>query len=362
MKKNRKLFVICILSLILIQLCGCTKFLEKTQKQAEQVETQLNKETNEKSEEIKKQEEQNHIKTDSSKIQDITKYPYIVKGNGEIDVEIYSSPNYAKERWIVEIINRFNERKNLVDGKVISVSLKSIPSEIIFEDIVSGKNIPDAITPENQFLPEMLQVKGVEYYQESNVLLKNALGIVIDETTYNLLSKNQKDIELFDVQQAMLNNEIKLGILDEYINSLNFIVSMLYSFDSENVISDIAIEQFEKFEAKLINIPEIFDNLDSRSLDGLILDYNSYVNKPQLGEYFFIPFGVVNNNPLYCNENISEQEKRVIKLFGYYATSIEAKKLAKQYGFIINNNYISEIPYINGETLLEIRKILENKI
>lgn len=362
MKKNRKLFVICVLSLILIQLCGCTKLLEKTEKIIEQAETQLNEESSEKSEEIKKQEV---VENNLIKIQEVGEYPYIVKGNGEIDVEVFSSADYAKQRWMIDIINKFNDQKNLVDGKIVSVSLKTMNSEIIFKNIVSGKHIPDAIIPENYFLPEILKTKNIEFYEESSVLFENYLGFVIDEEIYSFLLENYKDVNFYAIQQSVFNNEIKIGIINDDINSLDFVVSTLYSFDKKDLLSDMAIKKFEKFKINLVDVYEkkyVLYNIKTGKFDGAILDYNSYVNIPELSEYIFIPFGVINNNPLYCNQDISENEKRVIKLFGYYATSIYSKKLAEDYGFIIKGNYISDVPFIEGENLLEISELLKNNI
>lgn len=358
MKKNRKRCVIFYLSFMVIILCGCNTAVEKP---INKIETEFNKVENESLEEIKNQEEQEDFEEELNKLNDISKYSYIVKGNGEIDVEIISSDNYAKEKWIIEIINEFNEEKNLVDGKTVSISLKSMPSEIVFEDIVSGKHIPDAIIPKNYFLPEILTAKNIEFYQEEEILLKNMLGFVIDEKFHNFLIKNYEDVNLYSIQQTVMKDGSKIGIINDYINSLDFVIPILYSFDRQDLLSDVAIKQFKQFKNNLVNVTEkkyVSEYLNRENLNGIILDYNSYLTILELEEYIFIPFGVINNNPLYCNQNISEQEKRILKLFGYYATSLHAKKLAEHYGFIIKGNYISDVPFIEGQTLLEIEEIL----
>lgn len=362
MKKNRKMCVIFYLSFMVIILSGCTNSLQNS---TNKVEIELNKVENESLGEIKNQEEQEEFEKELNEGNDISEYSYIVKGNGEIDVEIISSENSAKEKWMIEIINKFNERKNLVEGKTVSISLKIMNSEIILKNIVSGKHIPDAIIPENYFLPEILKAKNIEFYEESSVLFENYLGFVIDEEIYSFLLENYKDVNFYAIQKSVFNNEIKIGIINDDINSLDFVVSTLHSFDREDLLSDMAIEKFEKFKINLVDVYEkkyVLYNIKTGKFNGAILDYNTYITTPELSEHIFIPFGVVNNNPLYCNENISKQEKVALKLFGYYATSIHAKKLAEDYGFIIKENYISNVPFIEGETLLDIEEIFNNEI
>ncbi len=50
---------------------------------------------------------------------DINKYPLTVEGTGDINIEIFASPEKAgtdKDGWIIEVAKEFNEQKIEVDG------------------------------------------------------------------------------------------------------------------------------------------------------------------------------------------------------------------------------------------------------
>lgn len=95
---------------------------------------------------------------------DISDYPITVQGNGEINIEIFSSPEKAgndTDGWLNEVAKSFNNANNQLDGKKVSVSIRSIASGAAVDYIVSGKYIPDAFTPSNELWGDMIKAQNV---------------------------------------------------------------------------------------------------------------------------------------------------------------------------------------------------------
>lgn len=95
---------------------------------------------------------------------DISDYPITVEGNGEINIEIFSSPEKAgndTDGWLNEVAKSFNNANNQIDGKKVSVSIRSIASGAAVDYIVSGKYIPDAFTPSNELWGDMIKAQNV---------------------------------------------------------------------------------------------------------------------------------------------------------------------------------------------------------
>lgn len=311
---------------------------------------------------------------------DIETYFYKVKGNGEIDIEIYSSPEKAgretlKEEsetdyntWLVKVCEDFNNQDyKTLDGKSVSVSLRSISSGVMVDYITSGKAVPDAITPSNEAWISMLKANGIELTQVSESLVGNVAGIVLSNETNEQITKSYGSVNLETIVEATINNEIAMGYTNPYASStgLNFLMSALYSFDHSNPLSDEAVENFQKFQA---NVPVVSYNtvqmqgaINSGVLDAMILEYQGFINKKELRNYTFVPFGIRHDSPLYSIGNVSPEKKEALQLFAGFVTNDENQELADEYGFRGCPNYVSEVPETDGNTLLDAQQLWKDK-
>ena len=314
----------------------------------------------------------------NEELPDINGYPFKVEGNGDINLEIFSSPEKAGKEtsngsddknntWFIDIIKNFNKQKFTVNGKTVSVSLRSVSSGLMVDYISSGEYIPDGISPSNEYWAAMLKAKGVTLNEEAKSLVGNVAGIILSEDTYNEITEKYGSVNLETIIEATVNNEIAMGYTNPYISStgLNFLVSSLYGFDSSNPLSDESIEKFQDFQA---NVPVVSYNttqmqgaINSGVLDAMIIEYQTYANTSALRNYTFVPFGVRHDNPLYSIGEISDEEKQAFKLFADFATNEDSQKSAEKYGFGANKNYVSEIPDTDGNTLLDAQEIWKDK-
>lgn len=304
------------------------------------------------------------------KLPEISNYPFKVKGSGEIDLEIVASPEKAGSEssnddsnantWLIEVVKNFNKQGYTIEGKTVSASLRSISSGVACDYISSGKYIPDAFSPSSKVWGNILQAKGINLTLESDSLLGNVAGIVIREDTYDMLINEYGLVDISTVIDATINDKIFMGYTNPYVCStgLNFLLSSLYCFDSDDPLSDKAKASFEAFQKNVpvisYNTTQMKGTIESDVLDVLLMEYQTFVNTPELRNFIFVPFGIAHDNPLY---SIDTEKQIAMELFTKFITNAESQNSAKEYGFYAYNGYVSEIPETDGNTILDAQKL-----
>ena len=294
---------------------------------------------------------------------EIGEYDLTVKGTGEVNIEIFTSPEKAGDGvdgWLKEVAEKFNRSNYKIGGKSATVSIRNISSGDAVDYIVSGKYTPDLFTPSNELWVAMAQAQSAKLTKISDSLVQNTAGILISQKTYKELEEKYGKADLSAVVQATINNEITLGYASS--TGLNFLVSTLENFDSANVLSDKAKEEFQKFQQNIPFVSYITMQMrsaaESGSLDAFIMEYQTYANDATLkNNYTFIPFGVPHNNPLYVCGELDSEKAQLAQAFSEYALNQENQNLAANYGFN-NNDYkaSSEMKY-DGNTILQVQQL-----
>ena len=114
-------------------------------------------------------------------------YPFVVEGNGDVNIEIFSSGEKAAESgsdsFLTIMAKKFNAQHNKTSGdKTMSVSLRSVPSGTAAEYISTGKYQPECYTPSNTLFGELVKNEGVELTVEADRLAGNvavaAYGVI----------------------------------------------------------------------------------------------------------------------------------------------------------------------------------------
>jgi len=302
---------------------------------------------------------------------DISKYPAQVEKTTEDFIEIFTSPEKAGktyESWLIDVANRFNSSGAKVNGKPVSVRIRNIASGLGVDYISTQKYVPDAFTPSNELWGEMLKAKGVTVTLTEKRLVGNVAGMLFSKDKNKAIIEKYGAVNLKNVNQAVIGNELSMGYTNPFASSsgLNFLVSTLSNFDSKNPLSDTAVGEFVKFQT---NIPfvayttmQMRDSAQSGALDGFILEYQSYVNTPEIkADYVFTPYGVRHDNPLYEIGNLSEIKKEIVKQFGAFCKTEQSQKLASEYGFNNLDSYKYELPELDGEAITSAQKIWKEK-
>lgn len=302
---------------------------------------------------------------------DISKFEISVENSTDHFVEIFSSTEKSGkdiDGWLNEVAKDFNKADIKVNGKKASVKIRNIASGTATDYIKSGKYVPDAFTPSNEFWGEMVKNSGVKTELVSKRLVGNVPGIVISKEKHEALVEEYGSVNVKAVTEAMANNTFAMGYTDPFASStgLNFLVTALNTFDSENLLGEKAVKGFEQFQA---NVPfiasttiQMREAAKSGRLDGFVLEYQTYVNAVDLKDnYVFTPFGVRHDSPLYALGNISNEKKDIIKEFAKFVEQEKYQKLAKENGFNQLDNYASEIKMVDGSTLSAAQKLWKDK-
>jgi Ca-activated chloride channel homolog len=302
---------------------------------------------------------------------DISKFPAQVDNVTSDYVEIFSSTEKTgenKDGWLNDTAKAFNASKIQVNGKTVSVRIRGIASGMGMDYIVSGKYVPDAFTPSNELWGEMMKSNGTKVTLLDKRLAGNVAGVLTSKKENDILVKKYGTINLKTITAAVSSNEMAMGYTNPFASStgLNFLISTLYTFDGKNLLSDKAVKGFEEFQT---NIPfvayttlQMRDSAKSGVLDGFIMEYQTYINDPDLKDnYIFTPFGVRHDSPIYAIGNLSAQKKEILKKFIEFSKTDKSQKLASDYGFNNLNEYKSEIGNIKGDIITEAQKLWKEK-
>ncbi len=297
---------------------------------------------------------------------DISKYPLVVEGKGDINIEIFASPEKSgkdKDGWINEVANRFNAENFKVNGKTISVSIRNVASGQGADYIVSNKYKPDAFAPSSVLWGNLVKAQGGDLSIVSDKLVGNVAGILINDATKKKLEASYKKADMAAVLQAVEKNEIVMGYTNPLASStgLNFLLDTLNHYDSADMLSDKAKQGFTTFQN---NVPyvayttmQMRESASSGKLGGMVMEYQTYINDEDLSKYQFIPFGIRHDNPLYKVGSLTPDKEAVLKQFSEFCAAKDSQKLATDYGFNGLDSYKGESYDTSGATVLQAQQL-----
>ena len=281
--------------------------------------------------------------------------------------EIYSSPEKAgtgTDGWLCEMANQFNSQGYKVDGQPVSVKVRKVNSGQALDYISTGKAVPDGFAPSNMLWVEMLRANNVNIEVLSESLTGNVAGILLTDETYKKMTEKYGTVDLKAITEATAAGEFAMGYTNPFASSagMNFLICTLERYDSANPLSDTAVAGFRNFQQNVpfvaLTTMQMREAADNGSLDGFILEYQSYKNDPALSrEYKFTPFGYRHDNPLVSLGTTSDEKKQILEMFAEFCSSEEAQKSATEYGFNGMNDYVCEYADISGDILTDAQKL-----
>lgn len=302
----------------------------------------------------------------AEELPDISKYPLSVTGKGDINIEIISSTEKASggtDGWLNEVAEDFNASHYMINGQWATVSVRAIASGAAIDYIISGKHVPEAFTPSNVLWGEMIAAENVKINMVTERLSGNTAGVLINKETSQKLKEAYGKVDISAIVQATIKSEITMGYTNPYASStgLNFLVSALEEFDSEDILSTKATETFRSFQK---NVPFVaYTTLQMREaaangvLDAFLMEYQGYYNATELRDYEFIPFGVRHDSPLYTIGDISTDQQELAEAFADYVLGDSAQRSAKKYGFNYLDDYKAASWDVNGKKLQSAQKL-----
>ncbi|WP_240941032.1 VWA domain-containing protein [Paenibacillus sp. HB172176] len=315
------------------------------------------------------------IDLDSSEVgdslPDISKFPVSVENTTKDYIEIFSSTEKSgsgNDGWLNEVAEAFNDAGIERDGREVSVKIRSIASGTATDYIRSGKYVPDAFSPSNELWGQMVAADGIPIQEVAKRLAGNVAGIVTNKAKYDELVGKYGSLNVRTITDAIAANELSMGYTDPFASStgLNFLVTTLQTFDSSDLLGEKAVQGFETFQT---NVPflasttlQMRDAAKTGMLDAFVLEYQSYVNAPDLKSgYVFTPFGVRHDSPLYALGNLSAEKLDIIEAFAQFALQDHYQQLAAEKGFNGMEDYRSELGKVDGSLLSSAQKLWKEK-
>ncbi|MBQ6554747.1 MAG: VWA domain-containing protein [Firmicutes bacterium] len=268
--------------------------------------------------------------------------------------------------YLREMAEKFNRSGMTVGGRQVSVRIRTVSSGQQVDYPASGKYIPDAISPSSDLSVKMLNAKGVPTVDIDDSLVMNYAGIVVSNSTYSTLVEEYGGADVKNFAQATADGKITVGYTNPFTSAtgMNFLVTLLDSYDSGNILSDRAIQGFQAFQE---NVPfvamttgQMRNAAERGSFDAFVLEYQVYVNDSKLSKnYRFIPFGYAHKNPLAMIETSSKKD--ILTAFADYC-ELNGAQLAEKDGFNQNIGYTPSLPEYSGADLMAAQKLYkENK-
>lgn len=293
-------------------------------------------------------------------------YPPQVRETTSSYIEIFSSTEKAgsgTDGWLTEAAGDFNDARIEIDGKQISLRLRAIPSGEAADYIISGKYRPDAYTPSNELWGEIIISQGVKAELVEERLVGNVAGILLTKAKKDELVNKYGEINTKTIVDAVANDELDMGYTNPFASStgLNFLISALYAFDSSDLLSDKAVAGFESFQPNIPVVPyttlQMREAAKSGLLDGFVLEYQSYMNTPEIRYYEFTPFGFRHDNPMYAIGELSGEKRRILNEFLQFTQQEKYQNLATEYGFNGLDEYKSEVEPVGGDVVIQAQRL-----
>ena len=288
-----------------------------------------------------------------------------------ITATIVSSTEKAgqgSDGWIVETAKAFNaNRFETDDGRTMQVAVQAIPSGTAYQMMAAGKTKPDGFTPSNHLWIAMLQARGVDTEAVTERLVGNTAGIVMRETTSDMLSTQTggTPIEAEHVVEAVNAGELTMGYTNPFASStgLNFLITVLDGFadgDPGRILSEDVTSAFTTFQQSVpfiaLTTLQMRASVESGGrLDAFVMERQTFANTPSLAtDYVFVPFGIAHDNPLYAIGKPTKLVREVLRRFAEHALDAPSQALAMEYGFGDGSSGPDPAPSpYAGETLIE---------
>jgi len=304
----------------------------------------------------------------ADELPDISEYPLTTQGDSELVIEIASSTEKSgtgTDGALNAVAEKFNEQQFTVNGKVVSVSVRSIASGEAIDYISSGKYVPDAYTPSNQLWGQMLEAKGVSLALKEERLAGNVAGFVLEKDKYEEFKEKYGEVNIDTINQAITSGELTFGYTNPYASStgLNFLLSLLYSLDPSDPLSDTAAEGFAKFQKNVTHVSfttiQLRNSVEKGTIKSFVYEHQNFVNTTELRDYIFTPFGVRHDNPIYAVGDLSADKEAALDKFIEYCLNEESQKVFTEYGFNQEDvdSYVGDETGMNGNTIISAQKL-----
>ena len=272
---------------------------------------------------------------------DISEYPFVVNPVTDNFITIYSSTEKTGDNsWLKQVAEEFNKSNVKVNNVPVSVGIRAIPSNLAADFITTEKYNPDAYIPSSDIYGAILEGKEKKFKVVSDGIVRNVSGIIISKNARDNIKTKYNSDDAATIINSVLNNDCIIGYTNPLSNEdgLNYLLTILSTFDSKNPLSQSAIDKLKNYQDKIPYVPyeivQLQESIQNGTIDGFASNYQTYYTNSSLrNNYEFIPFGTIQNSPVYAIGDISNIKQETINKFVEFCKKPESQEKAKNNGF-----------------------------
>ena len=304
--------------------------------------------------------------SEKTALADISVFELTTEGSGDINLEIAAPSELsgaAPDNWLNIIADDFNKERKTIDGKTVSVTVRKIASGEAVTYITDGNYKPDLYIPSSYAWGEMLTAKGVKTTTLAERTLGNTAGILMEKDTYDTFIDKYETLSLDKVIEASLAGDLTFAYTNPYTSAtgLNALASTLTAFDAKDPLSDAAQQKlldYQKQSPPVAYTTGVLVNQASKGIiKAMVMEEQAYVNKPELKNYVYEPFGIRHDHPMYTFDWVSAEKREAAELFTEYCLSGKAQELGTGKGFNRHDDYKSQNTDFTGQQYLSAQTI-----
>lgn len=303
---------------------------------------------------------------------DISNYSLSVKGNGDVNIEIFV-PEEDNGSSILDFViyaaETFNsENHTIPSGERASVSVRSLEASLAEDYILSGAYYPEGYMAANELYGSLMEENGINVSLITPKSIGNTVGLVLKQSKYDELIDKYGNLDIKAIIEANANGDISVGYTNPTNNptGLNFVISMLSYFDANNPMSMEATTDFSNFQNTVpvvsYSTSQMISAVESGSIDAFVLERQAYENTSSLKDsYVFMSFGVRHDNPIYAIGELNEKESATIQLFSEYLKNDNVQSYGTKLGFNKNETYVSTVGKYSGGMITTVLEFWKNE-
>lgn len=307
---------------------------------------------------------------EAAALADISTFDIAERGTGQINIEIAAATELSSEApddWIVAVARNFNREKQTVNGKTVSVTIRTITSGEILTYLNAGAYQPQAAVFSNEAWGLMAEASGIGLTKIEDRLAGNTAGILMSRAASEKISAQYGDADFKNIIQAARDKALVFGYPNPYTSStgLNGLACMLEAFDPSDPLSakaSEALSQYQRTAPPVAYTTAVLRNQAKKGIiDAMLMEEQAYINTPELSDYIYIPFGIRHDHPFYVFDWDTQDQKDAADLFAEYCLSEQSQKLATDKGFNRHDDYKPAKP-MSGQQYLTAQSLWkENK-
>ena len=302
---------------------------------------------------------------------DIDTFPLVLRGNGNIDIEIAAPSELcgdAPDDWLINVAQKFNKGGNTIDGKSVSVSIRKISSGEVVTYVNADAYKPDVYIPSNYALGMMIEASGVGIEKIEDRIAGNTAGLLLRKDVNQEVQEKYGEVTVANVLTAANDGVLTFAYTNPYTSAtgLNILTAMLASFDPSDPLSSKASKALLDYQKKAPPVAYTTGVLRESARKGvvnaMVMEEQAYINTPELRDYVYTPAGIRHDHPVYVFEWTSDEKKQAAKMFTEFCKSADNQKTATEKGFNRHDEYKDQDSGLTGTQYISAQKVWkENK-